>query len=80
MRIDRIFKHQKGLSPLINGGSETMLARIILKLKRLAAECSLLAGRELHHLNDDLNPWLASNEELKEYHELLDANTILNKR
>jgi len=57
-----------------------MRARIILKLKRLAAECSLLAGRELHHLNDDLNPWLATNEEIKEYHELLDANTILNKR
>ena len=57
-----------------------MQADVILKLKRLASECSLLAGRELHHLNDDLVPWLGTNERVGEYLELLDMNTILIKR
>jgi hypothetical protein len=56
-----------------------MQRETILKLKRLASECSLEAGRELHHLNDDLIPWLGTNEKIDEYLHLLDINTMLNK-
>jgi len=57
-----------------------MRRETILKLKRLASECSLVAERELHHLNDDLTPWLGTNERIEEYLQLLDINAMLNKR
>jgi hypothetical protein len=51
--------------------------RTKLKLQRIASGCSLLAGKELHYLNDDLEPWLPTNEDIEEYHKLLDILTLL---
>ena len=51
--------------------------RTALKLKRIASGCSLLAGKDLHYLNDDLEPWLETNEDITEYHKLLDILTLL---
>lgn len=51
--------------------------RTTLKLKRIASGCSLLAGKELHYLNDDLEPWLETNEDIEEYHKLLDILTLV---
>jgi len=51
--------------------------RTTLKLKRIASGCSLLAGKELHWLNDDLEPWLETNEDIEEYLRLLDILTLL---
>jgi len=51
--------------------------RVTLKLRRIACGASMLAGKELHYLNDDLEPWLPTNEDIKEYHKLLDILTLL---
>jgi hypothetical protein len=51
--------------------------RTILKLKRIASGCSLRAGKDLHWLNDDLEPWLETNEDIEEYLTLLDLLTLL---
>ena len=54
-----------------------MRERTTLKLKRIASGCSLLAGKELHYLNDDLEPWLPTNEDIEEYHKLLDILALV---
>ena len=47
------------------------------KLRRIAFGCSLVAGKELHYLNDDLEPWLPTNEDIEEYHKLLDILALV---
>jgi hypothetical protein len=51
--------------------------RTTLKLKRIASGCSLRAGKDLHWLNDDLEPWLETNEDIEDYLRLLDILTLL---
>ena len=51
--------------------------RTTLKLKRIASGCSLRAGKDLHYLNDDLEPWLPTNEDIEEYHKLLDILALV---
>ena len=50
--------------------------RVTLKLKRIASGCSLRAGKDLHWLHDDLESWLETNEDIEEYHKLLDILTL----
>mgnify|MGYP001241474432 CR=1 FL=1 len=50
---------------------------VALKLQRLASGCSLRAGQELHYLNDNLEPWLETNEDIDEYLRLLDVLALL---
>ena len=50
--------------------------RIELKLKRIAEDCSTRAKKELHPFQDDLVPWLRTNEDVDEYLELLDLATL----
>jgi hypothetical protein len=59
------------------GGLMDSKERVTLKLRRIACGASMLAGKELHYLNDDLEPWLPTNEDIKEYHKLLDILTLL---
>tara|TARA_Y100000114_G_C11668730_1_gene282696 strand:- start:623 stop:796 length:174 start_codon:yes stop_codon:yes gene_type:complete len=54
-----------------------MREKISLKLQRIASGCSLRAGKDLHYLNDDLEPWLETNKDIEEYHKLLDILTLL---
>jgi hypothetical protein len=51
--------------------------RTLFKLQRIACACSARAGKELHYLNDDLEPWMESNEDIKEYNKLLDLLAAL---
>ena len=51
--------------------------KIYLKLKRIASGCSLRAGEDLHPLNDDLIPWMKTNEDIDEYLNLLDMLTLM---
>ena len=51
--------------------------KIYLKLKRIASGCSLRAGEDLHPINDDLIPWLKTNEDIDEYLNLLDTLTLM---
>jgi len=51
--------------------------KIYLKLKRIASGCSRAAGKDLHPLNDDLIPWLETNEDIDEYLNLLDILTLM---
>jgi hypothetical protein len=51
--------------------------RTTLKLQRIASGCSLRAGKGLHYLNDDLEPWLPTNEDIEEYHKLLDILALV---
>jgi len=48
-----------------------------LKLQRIASGCSLRAGEDLHPINDDLIPWLKTNEDIDEYLNLLDILTLM---
>jgi len=50
--------------------------RVTLKLQRIASGCSLRAGKDLHWLHDDLESWLETNEDIEEYHKLLDILTL----
>ena len=51
--------------------------KIYLKLKRIASGCSVIAGKDLHPLNDDLIPWMKTNEDIDEYLNLLDILTLM---
>ena len=51
--------------------------RTTLKLQRIASGCSLRAAKDLHYLNDDLEPWLPTNEDIEEYHKLLDILALV---
>ena len=51
--------------------------RLYLKLNRIASGCSKRAGKDLHPLNDDLIPWLETNEDIDEYLTLLDTLTLV---
>jgi len=51
--------------------------RLYLKLNRIASGCSGRAGKDLHPLNDDLIPWLETNEDIDEYLTLLDTLTLV---
>ena len=51
--------------------------KVYLKLKRIASGCSFRAGEDLHPLNDDLIPWLKTNEDIDEYLNLLDTLTLM---
>jgi len=51
--------------------------KIYLKLKRIASGCSARAGKDLHPLNDDLIPWMKTNEDIDEYLNLLDILTLM---
>jgi len=53
--------------------------KIYLKLKRIASSCSLRAGEDLHPINDDLIPWLKTNEDIDEYLNLLDILTLMRR-
>ena len=48
-----------------------------LKLQRIASGCSVRAGKDLHPLNDDLIPWMKTNEDIDEYLNLLDILTLM---
>ncbi len=47
--------------------------KVYLKLKRIASGCSVRAGKDLHPLNDDLIPWMKTNEDIDAYLNLLDT-------
>jgi len=47
------------------------------KLRRIAEGCSKRAEKELHYLQDDLEHFLETNEEIEEYNHLLDTLTQL---
>jgi hypothetical protein len=51
--------------------------KVYLKLKRIASGCSRRAGTDLHPLNDDLIPWMKTNEDIDEYLNLLDTLTLM---
>ena len=51
--------------------------KVYLKLQRIASGCSTRAGEDLHPLNDDLIPWLKTNEDIDEYLNLLDTLTLM---
>ena len=51
--------------------------KIYLKLQRIASGCSGRAGEDLHPINDDLIPWLKTNEDIDEYLNLLDTLTLM---
>jgi len=51
--------------------------RLYLKLNRIASGCSKRAGKDLHPLNDDLIPWLETNEDIDEYLTLLDTLALV---
>jgi len=70
---------KKGLLQLIKIEGKYMgfKERIILKLNRIASGCSERAGKDLHPLNDDLIPWLETNEDISEYLDLLDTLTLV---
>jgi len=51
--------------------------KVYLKLKRIASGCSRRAGKDLHPLNDDLIPWMKTNEDIDEYLNLLDTLTLM---
>ena len=51
--------------------------KIYLKLKRIASGCSVRAGKALPPLNDDLIPWMKTNEDIDEYLNLLDTLTLM---
>jgi len=52
----------------------------MMELTDLAAECSYQAGRDLHPLNDDMVPYIPTNEGIQRYHELLDLWTLLQRK
>ena len=51
--------------------------KVYLKLQRIASGCSRRAGKDLHPLNDDLIPWMKTNEDIDEYLNLLDTLTLM---
>jgi len=51
--------------------------KVYLKLQRIASGCSVRAGKDLHPLNDDLIPWMKTNEDIGEYLNLLDILTLM---
>jgi hypothetical protein len=51
--------------------------KVYLKLQRIASGCSVRAGKDLHPLNDDLIPWMKTNEDIDEYLNLLDTLTLM---
>ena len=48
-----------------------------LEAETYCIRLSLRAGKDLHWLNDDLEPWLETNEDIEEYLRLLDILTLL---